>query len=417
MVPMGNPVDGPITQMPMGPTTPHYRVWASGEYLLWRISDPQLPSSASAMPAGLLAVTTTITTLPPPPAPFAQTTFLPIGTTGSGNPGGVANLGEHNGARFTAGLWFDQAEDCGVEASFFILERRSYDFATIFSNTGNVNGAFVINTGLASTTVVTTQTGPVAAPTTTTTTYTNPVILGGTSTGNLNGFLRNEMLGGDLNARATCSYFGPVKISGTAGFRYLFYGEDYQLNDQFTVTLTNATGAAVGGVVPALPTNILGRTVDAIKSHNNFFGGQAGFELEGECCSFFIDGKFHCALGANEQSVNITAVTLAPTVMLGGSTYGAGDVGNHERTRISVIPEVNLRVGYVFNDNIRAWVGYDGMYMYNVVRAAGQSQSSNPISVVVGSTNVPVTVNQFSFHFVDSNLPVQGINFGLEFRF
>ncbi len=410
---------GPAVPLP-APNEAPYTYWASAEYLLWRIADPLLPSSASAMPSGLLAVTTSITQQPPPAAPAPasvfQTTLLPLGTSGTGSPGNVANMGEHMGSRIRMGWWFDDNHDLGVEASFFMLNNLTDDFATVFSNLGNVNGAYAINTGLSSTVVVTTTTGTGTSSATLTMNYVNPVILGGTSSGALTGFIRDQMLGAELMARANAAYFGPAKIDFVVGGRYLYFGEDYELNDNYTVNLTSVSAATV---VPGLPTTIAVGTYDRIIAHNNFYGGQAGFDAETDLGNLYLDARVVCALGANEESVNITALSTSPAgIVLGGSNYGAGDVGDHLRMRISVIPETNLRVGYMFNPNIRAWVGFDGMYMFNVVRSAGQVASAGaPLQVTVGSTSTIATVNPFAFHFTDSNLPVEGVNFGIEFRF
>jgi len=258
-----------------------------------------------------------------------------------------------------------------------------------------------------------TTTGPALSATTTTTTF--PIALQGNSVGNVQGFLKNEMVGGELNAHETWMHFGTLTIGGLAGARYLQYDEDFEINNNFTLILSNPTAAKVVGL--ALPASFPANTFDQIQAHNHFYGGQAGIDWEAYCGQFFVAGRGTIALGVNEQSVNITGLSFAPTLTLGGATFGAGDTGNHTRSRISVIPEGNLKFGYIFTDWCRGYVGYDGMIFYNTLRAAGQNATTSPLQVTIAGTTSSASVSQFTFQFHDSNVYTQGISFGLEFRF
>lgn len=73
--------------------------------------------------------------------------------------------------------------------------------------------------------------------------------------------------------------------------------------------------------------------------------------------------------------------------------------------------QVNL--GYNITDHVRVFVGYDFLYLSNVIRAGDQvNLNVNPnrfLGISGGPANSP-----FAFH--TSDYWAQGLNFGLEFR-
>ncbi len=129
-----------------------------------------------------------------------------------------------------------------------------------------------------------------------------------------------------------------------------------------------------------------------------------------------------------DQSVNVLGFTRVTnndpgtqppsSTAAGGALSSALDNGNHSRTRISFVPEVNVKLGYNFTSWLRAYVGYDWLYVTNVARPAEQSGSAslNTSVQVAGSTNA-VNVSTPQFHFRDSNIWAQGINFGVELNY
>jgi hypothetical protein len=142
-----------------------------------------------------------------------------------------------------------------------------------------------------------------------------------------------------------------------------------------------------------------------------------GVANEFQCGAFFVNAEVKAAVGPNFQRVTITSVTTAPTVAAGGSVFGPADVGPHNRTRFSVVPEANFNVGWRFFDWFRAYAGYDFLYMLNAARPAEQTVAGNQIQVLVAGTGTPASVAPQQFHFGDVNAWFQGLVLGCEFRY
>ena len=137
------------------------------------------------------------------------------------------------------------------------------------------------------------------------------------------------------------------------------------------------------------------------------------------------------ALGETHEVVNVGGLTtffnngtVASAAPLGTSTAPGGilnvatNSGRTTHDQFSVIPEVELRAGFAFTDNIRAFVGYDFMYWTNVARPGEQNSSvvdlrSIPsIATFVPGMNVgPAPVYQ------KSDFWAQGVTFGLQLAF
>lgn len=372
-----------------------YIYYANFDYLLWRINNPIIPQAASITPAGVAMV-------PVPGAVPPVTQLLSIGAQLGQGPSGVVNLGEHNGGRLTIGCWCDPERWLGFEAQAVYLEKLTFGFNTVFNNNNNATNALVINTGL-----------PL------------PVIVGGmnvgtqnlafigTSSGALQGSLSQMFASGELNVRSTWLTFANTRFGFLAGFRTLYFEEDFSLRDTYTLTIDGAGGVILFGGGNTLAAN----SFDSINCRNNFYGFQGGLEVESVWGQAYFQARVKGAVGAMRQTVDIKSASLSPTPTLGGIIFGPGDVGERLRTRISGIPEANLKVGYQFCHWLRAYVGWDGIYVYNVIRPANQLAPGTNVQVNVAGTGASANVSQNTFNFSDSNLMIQGVSFGLELRY
>ena len=92
------------------------------------------------------------------------------------------------------------------------------------------------------------------------------------------------------------------------------------------------------------------------------------------------------------------------------------NIGRFSKDRFAVVPEVGLNLGYQVTESVRAFVGYDFLYLSDVVRAGNQidtrvntNQLQRPM--VAGGPTAP------AFTFNGSDFWAQGLNFGLEFRY
>jgi hypothetical protein len=126
------------------------RFYASGEYILWNMSDGTIPAINSFVPVGVLVVDSVDTFVDvntggvAQPPVFVQN-FAGVAITSQAVPAGGlnANVGAHNGFRATIGAWLVEDERIGVEGSFYSVEPRSQSFS---ATTGNQINQFLITT-------------------------------------------------------------------------------------------------------------------------------------------------------------------------------------------------------------------------------------------------------------------------------
>jgi hypothetical protein len=397
--------------------------YGSAEYLLWHIQSGSAPNLSSVTPVGVLTVPTQNILIANPGLFSLTNNLLPVFL--QANPGTTPlQTGEHSGGRFTAGYWLDTDRTLGFEGSFFFVERLNGTFAASNTNTSN---PFAVNTGLSNNLTIITPTFSFA--------QNFPVIFLGQASAAVVGSSTTEMWGGEANVRCIGLHYGCLSLGALAGFRYLDFSESLSVNDTVGLTLTPQSSFAVvgtGGGATTFnftppPANIQFVTADSIRTHNHFYGGQIGADADIVCGGFFFNARGKLGLGAMHEVVNINNSTTttqvgfpgpAVTTGPGGLLTSGADIGQHGRNRICFLPEGNLRFGYCFNRWVRAWVGYDALYISNAVRP-GSVAGANSISATVNVAGVSnmVNVQQPAFRFADTNVFAQGVNFGVEFTY
>ena len=88
--------------------------------------------------------------------------------------------------------------------------------------------------------------------------------------------------------------------------------------------------------------------------------------------------------------------------------------GSFQRNRFAVAPDLGANIGYQVTDHLRAFVGYDFLYLSEVVRAGDQVDlrvNPNQLRGVAGGPALP------AFNFHGSDYWAQGVSFGLEFKY
>src|ERR1019366_5244255 len=130
-------------------------------------------------------------------------------------------------------------------------------------------------------------------------------------------------------------------------------------------------------------------------------------DLEPSGCGKFL---FSCNLSTTRGSfVNKryviraragTTTTTTTTTTAGDLFTNPNNIGNFETSSFSVVPQLEIKLGYDITRNLRATIGYDAMLWTNVERPGNQ------INHVIGSGSL----NDRSTVFVN------GVSAGLEFR-
>lgn len=170
-------------------------------------------------------------------------------------------------------------------------------------------------------------------------------------------------------------------------------------------------------------------TKDKFRVDNNFYGGQLGFTLKNSCGPLFIKLKTKLAFGAICHAAHIhgdlylndfTGFTFVQHFK-GGYFALPSNSGHHDQPRFSVVPEVELNIGYQVTRGLKLYAGYNFLCIGNVARASNQMKRRiNPTqSPLYMYTPLPLPLGELrpSKKLKLTNMWVQGINIGLELLF
>ncbi len=196
------------------------------------------------------------------------------------------------------------------------------------------------------------------------------------------------------------------------GFRHRFdfiYGFRYLgLYDNLTAdSHLSAVGASLS-------------STDAFKTANNFFGGNIGTSMEASRGRWTLLTIGRLGLGGTAERVNISGSSVATSA--GQSVTSSGgllalptNIGTYSHGGFTVLPQLEMKLAFILTPTIRLSVGYDIMYWSRVVRP-GQAvdlyvNPSQGQGHALSGTPGPL------FGFQETQLLVQGLSTGIEFRF
>jgi hypothetical protein len=364
-----------------------YRVWARSEYLLWWVKNAPLPVPI-------------VTTGDP------ATGFPLLNTAGGiGQPGtqvllgnSTQSFGAFSGMRLTVGGWIDADRKIGIEGSGFLLEQRTSRFVAGSDANGNPPlyfPRFNSNAGFE-------DALPIADP--------------------LRGFAGDvfvtstlQLWGAELNGVFNLMRRPGAEFSLLGGFRYADLREKLQIHNTTTDLIFNNVTAID----------------DFFGTRNQFYGGQLGgrLALQRERLSLDVTGKI--ALGSTHQVVDIqgsnTQFGPNPLVPPGlGTTPGGyfaqpSNIGHFTANQFTVMPSLELKVGYQVTPRLKVFAGYDFMFWNQVVRPGNQMNHNINLTqnAVLDPNGVGALVGpaQPAAQFNRSDFWAQGVNFGLEFRY
>jgi hypothetical protein len=368
----------------------------SADYLVWKVHSTTVPpitlihSVPFFIPA--LGGTTNLD--------FVNTIQLPTGLE-LDYPG-------RSGVLLKAGAWLD--DRWGVEATYFQIEERKAGSAVSATDVLNINTPFF-----------TTFSSPIpGAPAGTPPVFsTIPSTLPGIITVNAAAVGEPNVYGAELSIRhAGINFGGCFKFQCLAGFRFVNADEFLNVTDSVSIVPTGPL--IVGSSIVVLPNTLGVTTFDHIGTQNRFYGAQVGGSVEGCWGNFFVNGTAKFAVGAVDEHVNIASATsfVGGGTQPGGALTSALDVGNHSRVQASILTDVGFNVGYQICDHCRAYVGYSLIYMPDLVRPGAQVGTAlSTTHVTFAGTTTTAGIPQSAFRFSETELTLQGLNFGLEFRY
>lgn len=350
--------------------------YVDAEYLLWWIRDSRMPQMVGTVPGALADV-----------SPLSSDSLTLIS-----NPAIVYEV--QSGMRFTAGGWLNAERSIGVNASYFQLERSS----TIqnYSSPGN----------------------PLLGPTYFDPSLNDQVLVANAMWDPVGGV---PVSSGAMSIRTTQSLWGAEANVMTWGYSLIADRTNFLIGFRH---VNFSEGINIYGLSTDLASGDTVHQFDSFGTHNRFFGPQIGFQSDYRKGPWFVNLQGKVALGVMHEIVNIQGQTTfvtagTPTTLPGGIFAQPTNMGRHTRDEFAVVPELTVNVGYQVTSRMRAFVGYNLLFLSNVVRPGNQ------IDPTVDSTQVPSLsiydptqpATRPAFTWNETSMWIQGVNFGVEFRY
>jgi hypothetical protein len=387
----------PITIEPIVASAPRLQVTA--EYLLWW-------GKGSAVPPLL-------TTSPPNGANGIPGTLPGSTVLISGND---LDVGTRNGARFGVTWWCDNCASYGFEGRYFFTSQQ---INTITVPSLQADGTdvslfrpyFAPNFFQFGTTILP---GP----------FREQVTADGVATGSFTARNSSYFWGAEANYRDClwnwCDCSSMFRADMLLGFRYLHLDEDLRLSEDAIRRVQSVN----------FPDEVAGTRIslfDEFQTKNDFYGGQVGGVLNYTRGSWSADLRGTVAVGNTTQTVTINGGQVRGPLANGGTFVAQGgllalptNIGTQSRNVFSVVPEIGLNIGYQVTDHWKAFVGYDFLYWSNVVRPADQIDTTIDVTRIPRFVPPGVLVQPDGPRparlFQSSDFWVQGVNFGVEYR-
>jgi hypothetical protein len=355
---------------------PPGKTWVSAEWLYWWTKGQNIPPL--------------ITSAPPGTARNVAGTLGGPGTQILAG-GNQWNQGPQSGFRLNFGTWFDPCQTVGIGGDFFFLGQSKENAQAGSNGAASIFRPFTnALTGLPDSQLVS---FPNTLAGTTNVTSNTSIIGGGPS------FIRNLL----------CDPCGRLDL--TLGYRYMNLTDELIIRENLT--------ALPGSTVPAGSRFLI---EDRFRTSNNFHGGVIGLNWERRFSHWFLNVRSSIAFGVNHQIIDISGNTTiinpngAQQTFPGGLLAQPTNIGRYTNNAFAVMPEVGVRLGAQVTERMRAFVGYNFMYMSNVARAGDQIDLRvNPNLIAPSQGLNGPALPAFTRRTTD--FWAQGVSLGLEFRF
>ncbi|MBB3207197.1 hypothetical protein FHS27_003016 [Rhodopirellula rubra] len=361
--------------------------WFSAEYLMWWQDGMNLPPLAST-------------------GRLSDRTPLENGTVLYGNDEVLTD--NFDGMRFDFGFWFDNCHTWGIGAGAFGLDRETDSFSG-----GAQNGTLVRP-------IITVLDDPDSDldELTEAVALVHDTTRG--HTGTLNIDVDSELSGWDIYLRhfriasQGCTHVGPCscptrwcsRSEHRVGFRSVELDEGIGIDSN--VLVDQGTNAPLTFALN-----------ESFRTRNQFNGIDFGWFHTRSIDYWNFDIGLRLAVGNTRQRVAIDGSTIvngtAPAVQ-GGLLALNSNIGTYERDEFSVLPELNMKLGYQLTDQLRATFGYTFLYMSNVVRPGDQIERIIDQAQVPNSNAATPTGVFPRFAFDNTDYWAQGLSFGLDYR-
>jgi hypothetical protein len=300
---------------------------------------------------------------------------------------GEVNHGPHNGFRIGAGYWITMPYLLGVEANYMWLNQEE-DESLFSAPVGRILSRPFIDarTGRPTLFQLSTADGTTAGLGRLTTTFDSDSL--------------------DLNVLRRATPFMGNEMHWIMGFRY------WGLRESLAIETTSRSAAPV----------FESSTFDEFETLNRFFGAQVGARIFFDFGRLSVTLTNKLAVGALYQEVEVAGGSSFVTATAredrpGGFLALSSNSGEHSRTTMSALNNLNLNVGYRISENVTLGLGYNLFLVMNVVRPGAQIDPVVNPSLLPFSGATQTGPSRPGFDFVERQFWMHGINVGLTVRF
>jgi hypothetical protein len=363
------PNDGPFA-----PTSQDY--WVTADYLFGWMKGDRLPHLVTTSPATV--------TDPTKAGVLGQSTTSVLLQ-------GLVNQDSRSGVRLGFGYVFDQDYGQAIEAGFIYLPGQETAFG--------FNSAQHPILALPYTDVKVTPN--VAAATL--------IAFPGQSTGSINVDTKSGgFYGVNLGLSERVWEENGMRLDALLGYRFAAFNDTLRIASHINELAPN-------------PGTMLS-TIDQFKAQNVFNGLDMGARTTFAWNNLSLGLLGKVAVGNMNRTVNIhgsqvvTVAPAAPDVRTGGMYALKSNSGRHNDGEINLLPEIGANLSWQMRQNVALRVGYSAIFLNQIARADDQIDFKiNPDLLPPGASNA--TPNKPSYHEVHSQLWIQTLNLGVDFKF
>jgi len=351
--------------------------WLRADYLMWFAKGGRLPPLVTTgAPSGVLGQTNT------------ESLF------GASRE----NSGGRSGALISMGYWLDPCENSALEGDYFDLGRRTAGFNQVSSGDTVLARPYLTPTNV--------ETSREIARAGRTVGWVNASVSDYFGSAGIR--VRQNLWSGN-SCRSNTACGSNFRLDMTSGYRY------FRLVDRLTIRETRVLTSEVLGTVGEMSS-----VEDVFRTTNEFNGGEVGLIAQFQRGRWSMDMLGKMGMGNNRRVVLIdgAAAITQPGFATVNHTRGTlalpSNMGMRVESEFLIIPQFGFEIGYQLNDRLRAHLGYNFIYWAKVARAGDQVDRTVDATQLPPSTTLG-TDPTYASRLTD--LWVQGINVGLEFRF
>ncbi|MGL4513784.1 MAG: BBP7 family outer membrane beta-barrel protein [Lacipirellulaceae bacterium] len=329
-----------------------------------------------------------------------------------------------SGMRFTVGAWLDNQRDVAVEADLFYTETETDGFTI-----GDPTGRLILGRPFYDLSPVDSQTGAILPPEDSAELVSFPDQIGGTVAVRARsefesiglrlrtGLCCREIGCGGCSSCDGCSASvgghrgrrGIARVDFVGGYRYADFEEGLSIEER----LTALPGSGQTGEFAIF---------DRFDTDNTFHGVDLGFVYDWEVERWALELTSRIALGNTRQRVRVNGGT---TVTADGDTTSAtggllaldSNMGEYNRSRFGVLPELSARLAYRVTPRLRLTAAYSLVYWANVVRPGDQIDLDIDPRFLPTASISPLASSHPQFAFHETSLWMHGFNFGVDYAY